>query len=144
MDFSQSFSEVLKYEETALGLFDKKNYASAYDDFKKSYADTLKQLNSDAKDACMNDIISIVSDELASYKGFRVFQKSEVLRKHNLYMVAYILPFLIEIDESQVIANELAKMWGDSFKNSNITAASFDEINSGFVTKLFGMIVQND
>ena len=61
-----------------------------------------------------------------------------------MYMVSYVLPFFMDYSESsKEFANKLAEEWGRTFKNSRIIAATYDEIKSGFVTRLFGAIIQN-
>lgn len=147
MDFSKELSEILSYEEEALRLFQKKTYESAYQNYQTLASDFMKKfdlLDEDGKNILISDFIQVFQSDLNQYAGFKVFQKSEARQKHNMYMVSYVLPFFMEYSESsKEFANKLAKEWGRNFKNSQIIAATYDDIKSGFVTRLFGTIIQN-
>lgn len=147
MDFSKELSEILSYEEEALRLFQKKTYEGAYQSYQTHASALMKKfdlLDEDGKNILLSDFIRVFQTDLNQYTGFKVFQKSEVRQKHNMYMVSYVLPFFMEHSESShAFAKRLAEEWGRTFKNSQIIAATYDEIKSGFVTRLFGAIIQN-
>ena len=147
MDLLKEVAEILQYEEDALSLFIKKTYDSAYETYKEhaeAFMQKFRALDDNEKELAIVYFVTAVSADLASYKGLKVFQKSEALRKHNMYMVSYILPYFMEQGEDgQIFAKKLTLIWGETFKHSNITAATFEEIKSGFVTKLFGAIIQD-
>ncbi len=146
MDLSKEVADILQYEEDALSLFTKKTYDSAYEAYKEhaeAFMQKFRTLDDNEKELSIVYFVAAVSADLNSYKGLKVFQKSEALRKHNMYMVSYVLPYFMEQGEDgKVFAKKLALVWGETFKHSNITAATFEEIKSGFVTKLFGAIIQ--
>lgn len=147
MDFSKELSEILSYEDTAMRLFQKKTYESAYQDYQtcaSALMEKFDHLDEDGKKNLLSDFIKAFQADLDQYTGFRIFKISEARQKHNMYMVSYVLPFFMEHSESsKEFANKLAKEWGRTFKNSQIIAATYDEIKSGFVTRLFGAIIQN-
>ena len=147
MDLAKEVAEIVQYEEDALSLFTKKTYDSAYETYKEhaeAFMQKFRALDDNEKELAIVYFVTAVSADLASYKGLKVFQKSEALRKHNMYMVSYILPYFMEQGEDgQIFAKKLTLIWGETFKHSNITAATFEEIKSGFVTKLFGAIIQD-
>lgn len=147
MDFSKELEPILAYEEDALSFFKKKTYDSAYEKYKKISDDFMKKLdniNDRAADAAAQGFIDEFVKDLAQYKGFYILKKSEALRKHNMYMVSYILPYLLEYNEnSKNFAQKLTDKWPENFKNCNIQAATFQEVKAGFVTRLFGTIISN-
>lgn len=55
----------------------------------------------------------------------------------NMFTVSYVLPAMLSMDSS--LLNELAEgicsCWRKTFKKSNISCATFQEINKGFKTK---------
>lgn len=147
MDFSKELSKILLYEDEAMRLFKKKTYEGAYQNYQTHASDLINKfdlLDEDGKNILLSDFIKVFQLDLDQYKGFKFLQKSEARQKHNMYMVSYVLPFFMEHSESsKEFANKLAKEWGRTFKNSQIIAATYDEIKSGFVTRLFGAIIQN-
>lgn len=147
MDFSKELEQILAYEEDALSLFQKKTYDSAYKKFQDVVHDFMIKFDTleyGEYSSLVRTFIDAFYADLCKYTGFRVFQKSEALRKHNMYMVSYILPFFMEHNESsKEFAQQLVASWPDTFKNSHIQAATFEEIKAGFVTRLFGMVIQN-
>lgn len=147
MDFSKELSEILSYEEEALRLFQKKTYEGAYQNYQihaSALMEKFDYLDEDGKNILLSDFIKAFQADLDQYTGFRILKMSEARQKHNMYMVSYVLPFFMEHSESsKAFAKRLAEEWGRTFKNSQIIAATYDEIKSGFVTRLFGAIIQN-
>lgn len=147
MDFSKELNQILSYEEDALKYFQKKTYEKAYLDYKviaKDFINCFKGLSDSEQNDAVASFISVFQEDIKSYTGFKVFQKSEAIRKHNMYMVSYVLPYFMEYnEESRKFAQAIAQAWPTYFKNCNIQAATYDDIKSGFVTRLFGTIVQN-
>ncbi|MBO5094412.1 MAG: hypothetical protein J6C33_08660 [Lachnospiraceae bacterium] len=56
----------------------------------------------------------------------------------NMYMVTFVLPAVLSIEEEKYsdLAQLICKKWAETFKNSNIQAAGYNTLKSGFRRKL--------
>lgn len=56
----------------------------------------------------------------------------------NMYMVTFVLPAILSIEEEKYsdLAQLICKKWAETFKNSNIQAAGYNTLKSGFRRKL--------
>lgn len=145
MDLAQDIDKIADYEEKALLLFQKKTYECAFSDFKlqaSDFIDRFKEPDFDIKEAS-GQFVDFYQKQLSDRKGLKAFGKNKALYQHNMYLVCYVLPCFVELDGIyRDFADTLVQDWNAAFKRSHIQAASFSEISAGFVTRIFGAIVQ--
>lgn len=64
-------------------------------------------------------------------------KKESLMMEYNLRMVVYVLPGLLKFNgnSAKPLTDKLVLVWKEQFPQSNISAASFEEIESGFHKK---------
>jgi len=156
MDLLSSIESIFSYEEKAMYSFHKKGYKDAFEsleliatdflEIKKSMYENTEQSSDIVYQNITNCFIEYVKKDLDSYTGFRRFKKREAQERHNMYMVSYVFPFILKSkdEKDEKLCEAICASWSSAFKNSNIQAAPYEKILSGFQGKLFGMTVTHD
>ena len=59
----------------------------------------------------------------------------------NFFMVYYVFPALLltEHEHARLIADQICEKWAKTFKNSKISYADYETIQTGFKKKLWGL-----
>lgn len=130
--------------DVLVGRFHKKYYKDAFAEFYEARFPVIKALEDGYcsaidKEQYVSNMAGAVAD-----KGAEIYdqekkksKKLSVSMNLNLYMVVYILPSFDHFKGqcSQPMIDMLLKKWKERFPESNISAAGFEEIQSGFQRK---------
>lgn len=81
------------------------------------------------------DFINIVEETFKDKKG-RV--KSAKLTDLNLFLIYYVFPSILGIDDSKELADGLLLEWNERFK-TNLSYATYSELHSAFKNKILGI-----
>ncbi len=59
----------------------------------------------------------------------------------NFFMIYYVFPALLltESEYASLIADSICKLWGATFKDSNISYTNYDKLYNSFREKIFGL-----
>ncbi|MCD8105983.1 MAG: hypothetical protein LUF35_13560 [Lachnospiraceae bacterium] len=121
--------------------FQKKNYA---DSFQKMYQENIATFDAIEKVYIEeSDKEKVLSDMAAALTGYATRQMNECTRKSkrehlqmdlNLTMAVFVLPMVLEFhgESSKPLSEKLVESWKEAFPKSNIQAAEYATIESGF------------
>ena len=136
------------FQGKGLKQFKKDTYKPAFKEFMqgaKPFFDSVDSMlpenlsSGEYSEICENiagffiEYVQSIRDKFKSKSG-----KADVQRDMNLYMVTYVFPGILSQrgDWSDLLCQKIEEQWAIDFPDSNIHAASFEEIQSGFKTKL--------
>lgn len=152
MVIQETIKGLFAYEEMGIRRFSKDTYAPSFEKFQEiaeafdqalasCYEQEVEGQNQSMESFCTQIAASFVAyvrqqqNEDASKS-----RQEEAQRAHNLFMVTYVLPHIMEMRNPyyRKLAETIEKNWAASFKNSKIKAAGFETIAGGFQKKFLG------
>jgi len=131
-------------EETAKG-FHRNRYEESFLNYYERENENLKTINGIMKEApdraeAAEEIAEIITDSAKrSMEGKKKRGNWDTLQMTmNMYMVTYVLPAILHVENGSLsdLTDEICKRWAETFKKSNIQAASFESLKEGFRRKL--------
>ena len=134
----------------ALKNFKKSKYETFFGEYcnkeKEIYA-KLKELfenSSDLSDDMKEAAMPLIKRAEYIVKSTGRFTRERQLVDLNCVMAFYVLPGILTIGSKEAgdFALVIAGLWKETFPNAQITPGTFEEINSGFRKKLFGVPIQ--
>lgn len=132
--------------EELLAEFHKKTYAAAFDSYcEKSFqtyqaveAGYQNAMDADGKEQFLHNMAEAVSGKASEKLGsVKKTKKSGMEMNLNLFMVVYVFPSLHKYggEISEPLTQQLLKSWKEHFPESNISAATQEDIQAGFKHK---------
>lgn len=145
----KAVEELFSYEEMGLRRFEKATYAPSFEKFQEIAKEFGQLLDSycgqcvdEERDACCEKVALIFVEVAGDVRGKSLSKakREERQREHNLFMVTYVLPYIMEMRNSyyKQLAAAIEKNWSAAFKDSKIKAASFETIMGGFRKRFLG------
>ena len=127
--------------------FSKDTYADLFETYKKDHYDFFTAVRVallHADEEQKKDIFAQITKQFVKLQEKNLEAEPKKREKYakqmdrNMFMVIYVLPALKEISlpAADELCNYIAKVWGESFKESKIEASDFDSIMEGFHKKL--------
>lgn len=130
--------------ESPMESFKRNRYAEAFKHYYESNL-TIYQAVEDGYNPAIDkeQFIENMAEELVSEAARRMDEckkkskKEALIMEYNLCMVVYVLPGILKFqgNSSRPLADRLTASWKQHFPQTNISAASFEEIESGFHKK---------
>lgn len=137
-------TELLVHIDRPMDNFKRSRYEAA---FLKYYEDSLyiyEALETGYNNAIDKEQYLVnMAEELADKAGkelaecTRRSKKESLMMEFNLRMVVYVLPGILKFkgNSSEPLSEAILKAWKEHFPETNISSASFEEIESGFHKK---------
>lgn len=156
-DMMDMIADLFAYEEMGIRRFSRDTYAPSFEKFREIAAGFDTELNR-RYEAFWEEKgeageLGLFCDEIAEMfvKYVKEAEDVELSRgkqdekqqNHNLFMVSYVLPHILEMRNSyyKELAQSIEKAWGASFKNSKIKAGTFETVAGGFQRRFLGFPV---
>lgn len=130
--------------DSLLERFHKKYYVDAFSQFYESHFSVYQALEDGYHNAIDKEQYLKNMAEAVAEKAFSILENEKKKSKKNalsmnlnLFMVVYLLPSLQKYDGQcvQPLTDKILEAWKEKFPESNISAARFDDIQSGFKHK---------
>lgn len=136
--------QIIPKEEKPMAGFNKKAYANVFRRYYESNLGVYEALENgynsaidkeqfilNMADAAVNSAVNLINGSGKKRK------QSEKLIDLNLCMVVYVLPGILEYggESAKPLTDALLKRWKEQFPSTNISAATFGEIEAGFHRK---------
>lgn len=145
MELKPLIENIFSYEEMGLRRFSKGTYEPSFEKFQslcREWDEALDQLYDSNKE----DFCDLVSGEIVLYvqkENEKIEKKSlkeDAQRNHNMFMVSYVFPHILEMRNEYYKDLTLAieKRWSEAFKGSKIKGATYETIAGGFQKKFLG------
>lgn len=136
----------------AIKYFKKKTYLSFLETYEEKHRDVYELIcayvredeNWKAGIRELADLVSQNAKKAVAKTWF--FQRAREEMDRTCMVTFYMIPALLDlsIPEKEEIAEIIADSWSDTFGSNRLTAADKNTIQSGFVTKIFGVPIHND
>lgn len=131
----------------SLKSFNKKNYPSCFENMMKKYGKVFSCIEAvydheENKEKWLNKLadrfIGYAEEMIASKKW--KFQRESLLIDCNMFLVAYVLPAIMEYqgNMSEPFANTLVQKWNDKF-GTRMEVGNYERIYNGFSTSILGI-----
>ena len=125
----------------------KKNYETNTIQFRNTYGHYFEEMfeyvekSEDKETACESVGECLVQDVQTAFANKRGKIDSRTQADLNFYMIYYVFPTILgmEREDSKLLADAICKVWGRSFKDSNIQYTDYDTLYAGFREKIFGI-----
>ena len=132
--------DLLADKKDFLKNFNKKNYPTAFENYRKKLFDALEGITVDDARKGAEELIKTIQAEEATLKKR---QKEGFFIDLRVIIALYLLPSATEIDTdvSRAFAETLLSKWNETFPGPDIQASTFEVINSGFnksLAEMFG------
>lgn len=127
-----------------VSMFSKKSYGSAFEKYYEAHAATYQAVETGYKNAIdktqylFNMAQAAVAPAVSAVNKLPGRSKREKeLMDSNLCMVVYVLPGILYFkgECSGPLTDEILRQWKEQFPKTNLSAAPFEEIESGFHKK---------
>ena len=154
MSIETEAHRLLSELDTKAGLknFRKRRYEDFFLNYRSSMRDVYElfntlyreETNEESKQEKMNAAaLDIVSWAKNIYDSTGRFSKTQKLVDMQCMMVFYVFPGILSNsnEEDKLMTDIIIAQWKAAFPKSNISAATFDEINGGFKDTIFGMAI---
>ena len=160
-EMAKAVGDIFSYEEMGIRRFAKSTYGPSFEKFQEiagEFGELLESLYEQcvAKDGTEAEQLKATEEFCESIA--RIFteviqskqeeskskaQREERQRNHNLFMVTYVFPYIMEMRNPyyKQLATAIEKNWAAAFKSSKIKAASFETIMGGFQRKFLGFSI---
>ena len=160
-EMAKAIGDLFSYEEMGIRRFARSTYGPSFERFQEiagEFLDLLESLygqyvDEDATEAeqlkateefceCIARIfVEVVQSQQEKSKSKA--QREEWQRNHNLFMVTYVFPYIMEMRNPyyKQLAAAIEKNWTAAFKSSKIKAATFETIMGGFQRKFLGFSI---
>lgn len=143
----QGIETIFNNKEKMIGHLKKKSYEKNTEQFKAEYEHFFREMaeyveqagdKEKAADEIGECLVQSVKDHLSNKKG-KVEARTQV--DLNFFMIYYVFPTVLgmECEYSKVIAEGIRKVWGKSFKDSDIKYTDYDTLYGAFREKIFGI-----
>lgn len=140
-------SNIYRDYQTYVKAFNRNSYPGAYERHKEenhAFYHSLKLTLDDAAEGELDDICAQIADafikeqESALSQMQKKNEKATLQMEKNMFTVIYVLPAIKEIqgDRADKLADIICEAWRKAFKDSNISAANYENIMGGFKNKL--------
>lgn len=140
----EGMPKLLSEIEDPIGKFKKELYPDAFKKYHEKNLVTYQAIehyyeSTEKKEEFLKElgglIAKIAGEEMEQLK--KKSQKEKLLTDYNLCLAVYVLPGILEFkgNSSQALADALVAAWKEQFPTTNVQAASFEQINSGFQRK---------
>lgn len=161
VEMAKSIGDLFAYEEMGLRRFEKPTYGPSFEKFQE-IAKEFGGLLDSTYEKCVDEH-GTEAEQLKATEEFcegiaRIFveviqskqeeskskaQREERQRNHNLFMVTYVFPYIMEMRNPyyKQLAAAIEKNWSAAFKSSKIKAATFETIMGGFQRKFLGFSI---
>lgn len=134
----------------ALRSFKRKHYTNFFEQYcekeKEIYAKLAKLFEeSDNLEADMQEVAApFVQKAEELIKMARRFSRERELMDLNCVVAFYVLPGILTIDSEHAkeFALVITNQWKEVFPNTQLTPGTYEEINSGFQRKIFGIPIE--
>lgn len=131
-------------EKTVKG-FQRNEYEGAFQNYLIAHTEALQTIRrmmqtAPEQEAAGEKIAGAIVDGaevlMAEHKGKLSYKNTQMTL--NMYMVTFVLPAILSLDNKAYadVADLICTKWADAFKDSNIQAADFESLCSGFRKKL--------
>lgn len=130
--------------DNPLGNFKKKLYSTAFKSYYEKNLVTFQAVENGYQDvvdkeqflANMADSLVNTAYEKIQAQGKKNNQE-KLLMDYNLYMAVYVLPAVLEFhgESTEILTAKILAAWKERFPKTNIQAASYEHIESGFHKK---------
>lgn len=130
--------------DKAMDNFKKGRYSGAFEEYYRNNLSTFEALEEGYRNAIDKEQYLInMAEELSAAAAGKVnaekkrTKKDSAMMEMNLRMVVYVFPAIKKYkgDSSEPVIEAILKSWKQQFPESKISAASFEEIESGFHKK---------
>ncbi len=139
--------EAYKGYEIKVNEFKRATYHDAFEDYKRAHYAFFMAVKKTLQYAGEEEVLSVCQKIATAFVEAHQKELDGLTRRNaqanaqmnkNMFMAVFVLPAIKEIrnERADVLAEEICRMWGKSFKNSNILASDYDSIVSGFKKKL--------
>lgn len=140
----EGMPKLLSEIEDPIGKFKKELYPDAFKKYHEKNLVTYQAIehyyeSTEKKEEFIKELGGLIAksagEEVEQLK--KKSQKEKLLTDYNLCLAVYVLPGILEFKgaSSQALADALVAAWKEQFPTTNVQAASFEQINSGFQRK---------
>ena len=161
VEMEKVIGDLFSYEEMGIRRFAKSTYGPSFEKFQEiagEFGELLESLYEQCVDEDGTEAEQLKTTEEFCESIARIFieviqskqeeskskaQREERQRNHNLFMVTYVFPYIMEMRNPyyKQLATAIEKNWAAVFKSSKIKAASFETIMGGFQRKFLGFSI---
>ncbi|MBO4376132.1 MAG: hypothetical protein IKY04_04785 [Lachnospiraceae bacterium] len=132
--------DLLTDKKDFLKNFNRKNYPTAFENYRKKLFDALDGVTTDDAKKGAEELISKIQEEEATLKKRH---KEGFFIDLRVIIALYLLPAAKEIDTdvSNAFSETLLSKWNETFPGPEIQASTFEVINNGFkksIGEMFG------
>jgi len=124
----------------------KKNYEERMSSFRKDYGHYIDEMisiveSSGERESAASSIAEALVQDIKNRYEVKGKINGRVQADMNFFMIYYVFPaiLLTENENADLIADTICKIWGASFKNSNIGYTTYEKLYSSFKEKIFGI-----
>lgn len=143
----RDISIIFENQNILMKRLNKKVYEKYMDMFRERYGDIIDEYlvqlaNSDAPEQSAETIAKTVVDQIFDKFSKRGKLKKTVMMEKELFMIYYLFPAILLTDDvnAKLLCDKIRDGWNARF-NKNIDYTTYDVIYSGFVTKIFGVTI---
>lgn len=136
--------ELLPTKEGALGSFNKRSYPGTFRAYYEARIEVYQALEDgyntaiDKQQYLFNMAEAVVNSAEAVMAEISQKRKKEArLLDLNLNLVTYVIPAILEFggESAKPLTEEILRQWKETYPKTNLTAASYETIESGFHRK---------
>lgn len=136
-EISVTLGQMLTYFKNPMKAFTRDTYADNFNDFTEYFKDCLENISrlpEETTDCYAQIAQQFIKQAQAELTSLRKRKYDERMLDYNLVMVAFVLPSLLTIkgETGRMLCDELTRCWKEQFPKTNISAATFAEIDAGF------------
>ncbi|RHR24714.1 hypothetical protein DWX43_18910 [Clostridium sp. AF19-22AC] len=143
----QGIETIFNNKEKMIGHLKKKSYEKNTELFKEENGHFFREMaeyvgQAEDKEKAAEEIgeclVQAVKEHLSNKKG-KVEARTQV--DLNFFMIYYVFPTILgmECEDPKVIAEGIRRVWGKSFKESDINYTDYDTLYGAFREKIFGI-----
>lgn len=130
--------------DQVMAAFTRERYPDAFENYCKQHSQTLRAVENGYKQVIdKGQFLTNMAEELASSAEKLLAEqpkknaKEQCATNLNMCLVVYILPAILELNgqSSKAFSEKVLAAWKSHFPKTNLQAATFKQINSGFKRK---------